>query len=203
MHDGSKMVSVAHALGEALGQDSTKYEEAMAQRLERETVDNMTSDALPTSLELRAFEFLYALRAQPGTVYIGTQDHFDWAERNGDEPYPIDEAAALYFINNESWVVSRDEPLKPSVLEDIRSYRKDKAEQAKRFEMTAVDLEDDPWLDFEEDEEDKQPLKRRERKDKKLKDKERTIQRRKQRERKIVYRDESIPLYAYDEDWED
>jgi hypothetical protein len=63
---------------------------------------------------------------------------------------------------------------------------------------------DDEWLDWEDDVEDKKPLKRREKKHMRAREKEKTIMRKKQRERKIIYRsgDVEVPLYGYDEDWE-
>lgn len=66
------------------------------------------------------------------------------------------------------------------------------------------DIDDDPCLDWEVDDEDKKPLRRREKEDTKRREKERTLQRKKQRERKITYSsgDSELPVYGYNEDWE-
>jgi hypothetical protein len=197
MHDSStKMVSLAHALGEALGKDSTKYEEAMAQRLEQESLESLPSDALPPSLDLKDGSFPYVLRRQVGTVFVGTQDHFDWAERNGEYPHKLTTDAAHYYIREESWNVRYDGPLNPAAVQNIKEYRKELARQRAYIEDEGIDLD---W------EEDVVPLKRDERKDRRRRDKMKTLQRKRQRERKIVYRsgDNEVPVFGYDDDWEE
>lgn len=202
MQDGNtKMVSVAHALSEALGSDSEKYEEAMAKRLALESQESLPSDIL-SSLGLKDGHFPYITSKE--VVFVGNQDHFDWTRRNGANPRVISEELALYYINKCGWELMFDEPMNPDVIKDIQEYREDEIRTAAVNDMRSMDLED-PWADWEDDWEDKRPIKRRERKDKRQTEKERTLQRKKQRERKIVYRsdDDDFPVYGYAEDWED
>jgi len=118
MSSSTKMVNIANKLGQILGSDASKYEEAMKKRLEKE---------------------------------MSTLDDVEETENDFREP------------------------------------------------------EDDLWIGWEDDlEEDKKPLKRKEQKYMRDKDKERSLQRKKQRESKIIYRsdDSEVPLYGYEEDWE-
>jgi len=114
----SKMVNIANKLGKILGNDVSKYEEAMKNRLKQE---------LQKELDV------------------------EFEDKNDSQEDPTDE-----------------------------------------------------WLGWEEDTEDKKPLKMREKKNLREKEKQRTLQRRKQRERKITYysNDGELPLYGYEEDWE-
>lgn len=196
MQDGNtKMVSVAHALSEALGSDSEKYEEAMAKRLALESQESLPSDIL-SSLGLKDGHFPYITSKE--VVFVGDQDHFDWTRRDGANPRVISEELALYYINKCGWELMFDEPMDPDVIKDIQEYREDKIRTAAINDMRSMDLEDD-WLNWE----DKQP-KRRGHEDKRRKDKERTLQRKKQRQRKVIYssNDEELPVYGYEEDWE-
>ncbi|MGW8177474.1 MAG: hypothetical protein ACWGQW_01575 [bacterium] len=199
MHDGStKMVSVAHALSEALGADAKKYEKAMAKRLEQESQDSLPFE----TLDLRDGEFPYILKNNEGTVYVGTQDNFDWLVCHGEFPEKISEDMALHYHQEKSWPLVHDAPIHPDLINDIRAQMESRRKFLMDKEMLDLE-EDDSWDDWDDEEEDVPPLRREERKDRKQREKERTIQRRKQRERKIIYRsdDAEVPVYGYDEDW--
>jgi hypothetical protein len=179
----TKMVSLADKLGKVLGNDVSKYTKAMEKRLEGEVETRRDVKMI----EMSEDEMLYTLDSNRGVVYVGTQDHFDWSDRQGLYPKKISEDRALHLVNNDKWVIHHDEPLTDDMINDVKRFNNDKA--------VADAMNHFVGLDWDDDSDGK--IRRRN------KDKEDTVARKKQRQRKVVYSsDDSIPVYGYDEDWD-